>query len=201
MMKIDALKWLLCLFLLESMSLVQAGQISNYLQKQTQEIVNTVIEKKDYFEKNPSKFRHFLLDRSGQLFHFRYMGQFAAGKYWRQMSKQQQQQYIEEFTLFLINSYGRNLLILDSPEITFADETPARKKKRYWVDMMAKVKGEEFNIRYEVADTKQGYKIINIKALGISLLVNFRKSFSDIAKQKGVSGLIERLQQQNEKLS
>ena len=58
--------------------------------------------------------------------------------------------------------------------------------------------GEEVPIDYAMYATDDGWKVYDVAIGGVSLVINYRASFSDQIRAAGIDGLIERLRRHND---
>lgn len=196
--KIFSLYQIKVLLIVSSLLISQAftGEISALIDNRSKQVFKK-LHSDPVYKQNRSRLTAYLSTALNDIFHFTYMGQYAAGKFWRKMTKSQRQEYIKQFKILLLNTYGSIILEYRYKDLKIFPEVPARKKKQFWVKVIAERYGQPFSLNYQVAVTKKGPLIINIKADGISLLINYRKSFAEILSSEGADSLIKILQDKN----
>jgi phospholipid transport system substrate-binding protein len=168
-----------------------AGELRDLIDENSKQLLTQIQENREEYRANPEKLSSFVKESIADYFHFSYMSRFAAGRYWRKMSKEQQKEYNALFIDLLIKTYASAMLDFNYADISFEDEKKGRKKNRFHLIMRAKSKGNKFRVDYEIAKTKKGPKVINVKLEGVSLLINYRKSFGSILSKDGPDALIE----------
>ena len=190
-----ALGAMLWIFLPASVLAVEA---KNFVAEQTNEIVTELKENRERYQQDSEQLKHYLKSKLTEVLHFRYMGQFVAARHWKKMDDDQKARYLAEFEDLFIHSYAQIFFDnIDNTTFNFVDERPGRKKNRFFVTMEAIQDDNETEVEFELAKTSSGYRIINVKAEGINLLINYRKSFGDIINSQGIDHLIKVLAEKN----
>lgn len=132
---------------------------------------------------------------------FTAMSKKVLGKHWRRADADQRQQFIQEFKLLLIRTYQTSLSKYSEEEIKFLPFRPGKKP-----DQLAVVKtevlrssGPKIPINYSLFK-KPGspWKVYDIGIEGISLVTNYRSSFSREIEKSGIEALIKSLAQRNQ---
>jgi phospholipid transport system substrate-binding protein len=137
-------------------------------------------------------------------FDFKRMTQLAMGTSWRQANPAQQQALENSFRTLLVNIYTSALSMSAS-----GNQTVEIKPRQ------AKVDGNEVTIKTVVKDTgKQpvaidyhmeksadGWKVFDVVVEDLSLVTNYRGSFSTEVNRSGIDGLIKVLEEKNRTLA
>ena len=192
-----AANWLLPLLLLLFWSGQTLANDPEQLVRQTSDnVLSKVLANKASLKASPGKL--YGLIRSYILPHldFYSMSQTVLGKHWSKASKGEQQAFVVEFRELLIRTYGTALLNYSGKEIQYS---PAKVSGKYAV-VRTKVPssgGSPVSIDYRLSQRGSGWKVIDIKVGGVSLVSNYRTSFSSKASQIGVGGLVKELKAKN----
>ena len=131
-------------------------------------------------------------------FDFESMSKWALGKYWRKASKQQRKDFIREFKSLLIRTYATSLS-------EYADQTIK------YLPFRGKLSSGDVTVRSEVEQPggfpvpidyklhKKGgeWKVYDVKIDDISLVANYRSSFSKQIRKSGLDALIKKLASKN----
>lgn len=128
------------------------------------------------------------------------MAKLVLGKHWRAATPEQRSQFIEEFKTLLIRTYRTSLAEYSSEKVGFL---PFREGEQ--PEKLATVKSEivrssgpsipiNYSLRYKKDD---GWKVYDIGIEGVSLVTNYRSSFSREISQNGMDHLIKSLRQRN----
>lgn len=130
-------------------------------------------------------------------FDFRTMSRLVLAKNWRRLSKEQQGEFVDEFTLYLANDYGSRIERYEQEQVAITGE---RVEPRGDVTVKTKIVGGANDgavVDYRMRKRDAGWKIIDVVIEGISLVANFRDQFRDVIGRGGPVDLLERLREKN----
>ena len=131
-------------------------------------------------------------------FDFRRMSQRVLGKHWRQASADQQQRFERQFEALLVRTYATAVREYSTLKIDFLPLRVGEGGKRVTVRTQVQtLAGLGVPISYEMYATDDGWKVYDVSIEGISLVINYRSSFSSEIRAGGIDGLIERLSHHN----
>lgn len=123
----------------------------------------------------------------------------AAGRYWRQATKQQQHDLVDAFKGTLVRTYSGAFTRVDQKSAftmqpfrgdANADDVVVR-------STLSQGNGPSVGIDYRLEKTPQGWKIYDLNVEGIWLIQNYRNQFAQQITQNGIDGLIAALNQHN----
>lgn len=131
-------------------------------------------------------------------FDFTRMTRLAVGRYWKQATPEQQQKLVNEFRDLLVRTYA---LSLSSYKNQTIDYKPLRMNPGD-TDVTVKTSvvqpgGQPIPIDYQMIKTPNGWKVYDITVEGVSLVVNYRSSFSREIQEGGMDKLIKTLADKN----
>ncbi|THB73980.1 MAG: ABC transporter substrate-binding protein [Gammaproteobacteria bacterium] len=123
------------------------------------------------------------------------MSRWVVGKYWRKMSKEQKKEFTLLFRDLLIKTYAGSLPEFVDYKVNYFPYKHDAKSKKVSIRMeIERTDGPKVPIAFKLRKNKKSlWKVYDILVDGISLIANYRTTFSSIAKKKGVSGLIDKL--------
>lgn len=130
-------------------------------------------------------------------FDFRTMSKLVLAKNWKRLSKEQQNEFVTEFSDYLANDYGSRIERYEQEQVDIVGERVA---KRGDVTVKTKIAGganDGAEVDYRMRNRDQGWKIIDVVIEGISLVANFRDQFRDVMGKEGPVTLIEKLKEKN----
>ena len=134
-------------------------------------------------------------------FDFRVMSRGALGKHWRKATKQQKETLAHEFQELLVRTYATTLLNYSDQQIEYLPFRGKPGDKR--VTVFTRIHdngGPPIPINYRLYRQSNGaWKIYDVVVDGVSLVSNYRSSFSAEVKKGGIDGLISTLQAHNRK--
>ena len=134
-------------------------------------------------------------------FDFRIMTSLAVGRDWRQASKEQREKLVEEFRTLLVRTYSNALT-------TYRDQTIDYKPLRARdgdtdVTVRTEVRqpgARPVSIDYSLEKQGDEWKVYDVVVAGVSLVTNYRSSFSNEIRSTGIDGLISSLEDKHAQL-
>ena len=127
------------------------------------------------------------------------IGQFVAGRYWRQMTPEQKTTYLALFENAVIENYARQFdsysneqLVIKGAHIT--NDTPPG----VFVKSIIRRPGEDkpLQVVWKVFNTKRGLKVTDVIVDNVSMGISLRNEYaSAIENRGGIEGLFEYLRE------
>lgn len=152
-----------------------------------------MLEKKNYSRaERDREFRHIV--REG--FALDAIGRFAVGRYWRQMSKDQQAEYQELFSSWLLKSYASRLGGYEGQTLEIVDSMELKNKHR---DVVVRTRVIQVDGRppimadWRIRKFSEKPKIIDIMVEGVSMAAAQKSEFEAVIRRSGVEGLLDDL--------
>ncbi len=135
-------------------------------------------------------------------FDFRRMTMLAVGRDWRDASPEQQARLIEGFRTLLVRTYANAFTQYRDERVEFPPSRFAAADTRVQVRTEVVSPGAQpISIDYMLEKGVQGWKVIDVVVAGVSLVTNYRSSFSQAVRNGGVDGLIRALEARNNALA
>lgn len=130
------------------------------------------------------------------------IGRFVLGRYWRKATPEQRAEFLEVFELAAVRTFSPLLsdVPLDNFKITRVEYKDVN--TIFVFSLLEPEKNKIIKIRWRLRleFSDQGYKIIDITAEGVSLIVTMRSEYTTYIKRNGsVADLIAILQEKLEK--
>lgn len=122
----------------------------------------------------------FLTNEITPHFDFQYMSQWVAGRYYQQMSEQQKVEFSKTFTNLFVTTFVEKL----STYRTYPPVVEAFLSKRTGQNealataRVLQENGRVLSVDFRFVRTKNGWKVIDVKANGISALFHYRNYFA-----------------------
>jgi phospholipid transport system substrate-binding protein len=132
-----------------------------------------------------------------QRFDFTTMSKLVLKRDWKRFSREQQSQFVTEFTEYLSASYGTRIARYKNEEVVMLG---ARNEGNGDVTVQTAIKGGQFDgatVDYRMRQLG-GWKVIDVVIEGISLVSNFRQQFADVIARGGPQELLKRLKEKND---
>ncbi|MBW1886610.1 MAG: ABC transporter substrate-binding protein, partial [Deltaproteobacteria bacterium] len=109
-------------------------------------------------------------------FEFETISRLVLARNFKKFSKEQQQEFVDHFKIYLSRSYGTRLLRYADEKVEFRN---ARLEKRGDVTVMTEIvggKADGIEMNYRVRNRTDTWKVIDVVIEGISLISNFLKA-------------------------
>ncbi|WP_217125517.1 MlaC/ttg2D family ABC transporter substrate-binding protein [Hydrogenophilus thiooxidans] len=128
------------------------------------------------------------------------MTALAVGPAWRQATPQQRAQLTDEFKKLLLRTYSNAAKAYKDETLEFvpqrggADDAIVRVAAR-----IVRAGSEPIDVQYVLQNSGNGWRIFDVVIAGVSLVTNYRGSFSAEINRNGIDGLIRLLAEKNAK--
>jgi phospholipid transport system substrate-binding protein len=132
-------------------------------------------------------------------FDFALIARWALGKYWKQADAAQRRRFTEEFRALLVRTYSKVLLEYIDETIYFPPSpAPAAGRDDALVRTEVRPSGQTpIAVNYRVHSKRGDWLVFDVVVDGISLVTNYRKTFADQIRTKGMDGMIDELAKTN----
>lgn len=128
-----------------------------------------------------------------QGFDVAFIGRFVLGKYWRQVSTEQQHDYFELFREFLLKTYSRRLGGYAGETFAVTGARPAGRQDVIVETRIDRPSGGPIKADWRVRVIDRQYKIIDVAVEGVSMAVTQRAEFAAVIQNHGMDGLLQAL--------
>lgn len=192
-------KWLWCLALLLLSGPVLAVQSpQDLVDDTTKKITGALRAEQDKIKANPERLYQIVDEIVLPHFDFERMSSWVLGKYWRKAQNGEKKEFTNEFRTLLVRTYAKalndnydkpiNMLPMRYKE--GADDATVRTE-------VQQDAGFPIPIDYKMYLKGGVWKVYDVSVDGISLVANYRTSFSQEIRKDGLPKLIERLAERN----
>lgn len=131
-------------------------------------------------------------------FDFENMARSVLGKYWNRASPEQQKRFTEEFRNLLVRTYASSLSEYSGQNVTFLPLRPGERDDeitvRTEIDQKA---GFPVPVEYDLKYEQDAWKVVGVTIDGLNLVLNYRTSFGNEIRQKGLDETIKNLAARN----
>jgi len=166
----------------------------------TQEVLSILKADKEIQGGNVQKVYELVEAKILPNFDFNRMTQLAVGKHWPSASAQQKQALVSEFRNLLVRTYASSLTAFSNQTVDFKPINMKPGDEEVVVKSEVKQPGGQvIPIDYSMYQTAFGWKVYDVSIDGVSLVTNYRSSFSTKIRQSGIDGLISQLAMQSQK--
>ena len=131
-------------------------------------------------------------------FDFTKMSQRVLGQHWRQATEEQREKFRDVFRDLLVRTYATALTEYSDQSIVYL---PVRERGPGGeVSVRTQIEspgGAPIPIFYEMYPIEDQWKVYDVSIDGVSLVINYRSSFSNEIRLNGMDSLITRLDEMN----
>lgn len=134
-------------------------------------------------------------------FDFELISRWVLGRYWRDATPEQRNQFTAEFRTLLVRSYAGTLLEYADDPLTFppSPKPAADAKEATVLSELQPKTGSPIRITYSLRLGSDGWKIYDVAVDGVSLVINYRSTFANQIRDSGMEGVIRDLRDRNAK--
>lgn len=168
----------------------------------TNEVLTILKQDKELQNGNLSKVYQLVEAKILPNFDFNRMTQLVIGKHWPRATAQQKQSLVTEFRNLLVRTYASSLTAFTNQTVDFKPFT--MRPDDTDVTVRSEIRqpgGQPIPIDYNMYKTAFGWKIYDVTIDSVSLVTNYRSSFSSAIRQNGIDGLIKTLADQSNRNS
>ncbi len=153
------------------------------------------------YQQDPAKLYALVAEIVLPHFDFGTMTDMALGRYKTKISAEQRRLITNEFRILLVRTYGQALLEYNDQKIIYLPIEGSLESGDVTVRTEIEQKGGfPIPLNYSLKQTGQGWKVYDISVDDISLVTNYRSSFSRQIRKNGIDGLIKTLRERNQDL-
>jgi phospholipid transport system substrate-binding protein len=164
----------------------------------TQEVLAILKQDKEIRSGNQTKVYQLVEAKVLPNFDFNRMTQLAVGKHWPRATAKQKQALVTEFRNLLVRTYSTSLTEFSNQTVEFKPMTIKPEDSDVTVHSEIRQPGSQpIPIDYSMYKTAFGWKVYDVAIDGVSLVTNYRASFSATIRQSGIDGLIATLATQS----
>lgn len=129
-----------------------------------------------------------------------FISRFVLGKYWRQITPEQQEEYRELFGQFVLKTYSARLGGYAGQQFHVANVYSGGKQDMIVRSVISGGSGQPLTADWRVRHIDGTLKIIDISVEGISMSITQRQEFAAIIARLGMPGLLRQLRAKVERL-
>ena len=132
-------------------------------------------------------------------FNFERMTRLAVGKHWRAATPEQKQTLTTEFRNLLVRTYTKAFTVYRDQKVEVKPfKMPPGATEVTIKTVIIKPGEASVPVDYDMEKTAAGWKAYDLAVEGVSLVTNYRSTFSDQVQQNGIDGLIKTLVEKNQ---
>jgi len=164
-----------------------------------QEVLAIIKQDKELQSGNQKKILELVDAKVLPHFNFTRMTQLAVGKNWRTATPEQKQALTTEFRNLLVRTYTKAFTVYRDQTVEVKPFKMPPGATEVTVKTVIIKPGEpNVPVDYDMEKTATGWKAYDLAVEGVSLVTNYRSTFSDQIQQSGIDGLIKTLVEKNQ---
>ena len=125
-------------------------------------------------------------------FDFRSMSQSVLSTHWRRATLEERERFVEFFSQYIEETYRDKIQAYTDQKIVYENETV--NGDRAVVDMSIATGTSKIPVSFKLKDNGGDWYAYDVVIEGVSLVNNYRNTFSAIAKNEGMDGLLSDIQ-------
>ena len=174
---------------------LEAKSAHEYVETVHENIIQVIKTEQENFSNKPEKFVDSISDALAPIVDFKMISRSVMGKYYKNTTTEQRQNFAKVFETTLLNSYSKTLAEFRDEEIVVLPETKkSMKKGRARVNLQIITNTKIYEGSYSMyLDANMEWKIINIIINGVNLGRTLRNQFDSlmIANSNNIDKVIE----------
>jgi phospholipid transport system substrate-binding protein len=192
--------FLLCVFFQQT-AIATESLPEELIRTASNQVLSRIQSDPEQYQQDPAKLYALVDEIVLPHFDFGTMTDLALGRYKTKISTEQRRLITNEFRIILVRTYGKALLDYNDQEIIYLPTEGSLESGDVIVRTEIEQKGGfPIPLNYSLKLTGQGWKVYDISVDDISLVTNYRSSFSRQIRKNGVDGLIKTLRESNQDL-
>jgi phospholipid transport system substrate-binding protein len=164
-------------------------------------MLNALRDQRDEIKKTPGRLYELVAEIVLPYFDFERMSQWVLGLNWRTATPEQRAHFVEQFRQLLVRTYGNALSGYADEKIIYLPVADKTDSSKVTVRTEIEQGGSTIPINYSMYNSKDGWKVYDVAINGVSLVTNYRATFSSIIRGEGIDNLIKQLVERNKSMS
>ncbi len=170
------------------------------LKQTSDEVIAVIREKREQLKEDPTLVydlvHEYILPHLDEVT----IAKLALGKNWRDASREQKVEFINEFRNLLIRTYGKSLSEFSDQEITYFPVNIKEGEQKVVVKSeVLQPGGPSIPVSYRMRIKDDQWKVYDLSIDGVSLVTSYRGTFDQEVRKGGIDGLLKYLKDKNDK--
>ena len=126
------------------------------------------------------------------------IAKLALGKNWRDATREQKLEFIDEFRNLLIRTYGKSLSEFSDQQINYFPVKLKQGEEKVVVKSeVLQPGGPSIPVAYRMRIKDDAWKVYDLSIDGVSLVTSYRGTFDQEVRKGGIDGLLKYLKSRN----
>ncbi|GIX17581.1 MAG: toluene tolerance protein [Rhodothalassiaceae bacterium] len=122
-----------------------------------------------------------------------FLAKISLGRFARQMTREQYDEYMRLFPDYVVNKFANRIGEYSNQTIEIGEAVPAGTRDVFVRTTLVRPGAEPLAADWRVRKTKDGFRIVDVKVEGISMVISQRDEFAALIEKSGIEGLLEEL--------
>lgn len=167
----------------------------------TEDVLTVVRQDKDIQNGNTRKAMDLVETKVMPYFNFQHMTALAVGRDWNRATAEQKKRLTEEFKTLLVRTYSNALTSYKNQKVVYKPSKIQPEDSNVLVRTEVVQPGNKaVQLDYALEKLGDGWKVYDVIVAGVSLVTNYRDTFSQEVRNNGIDGLISMLANRNKQL-
>lgn len=191
---------LFAFFVMSGSAVAQDAGPDALVKKVTDDVLTVVRQDKDIQNGNTKKAIELVEAKVSPHFNFQHMTALAMGRDWSKptTTPEQKKRLTEEFKTLLVRTYSNSLTSYKNQTVVYKPT----KLQGAETDVVVKTEilqpgNKPVQLDYALEKTADGWKVYDVMVAGISLVTNYRDTFTQEVRANNIDGLITMLANKN----
>ncbi len=128
-----------------------------------------------------------------RLFDFEEMAKRSLGAHWKEISTEEQNEFVHVFSDLLARTYLTKIETLKRGMVRFDSERV--ESPRALVKTFIENNGDKFPLDYKLLDRSGSWKVYDVVIENIGLVANYRNEFAGVIRKETFAGLLKKLKE------
>lgn len=169
------------------------------IEEATQRMIVAMNDEQSVIDEQPQRVEELATEILAPHFDFQRISARVLGKNWHKADEAQRQRFLEEFRSLLVRTYSAALWGYYDREINYLPVREGAQGKTVIVRTeILRASGQPIPINYAMYTDGTDWKIYDVSVEGVSLVINYRSSFTAMVRKIGLDGLIDKLALRNQ---
>ena len=126
-----------------------------------------------------------------------YIAKVVLGRYWRKLESDQRPEYMRLFRSFMLETLMSRLSLFNDEYLEILGHEFTKKGDIFVLSQIVMV-NDAFDVDWRVRRFEGGYKIIDVRLEGISMVITNHEEFTSTAFTEGMDGLMDSLRERSQ---
>lgn len=172
---------------------------SELVEQTTREVLTTLQAHHDEYEKDSVRLRELISKIATPHMDLDFIGRYVLGTHWRQATREQKDHFTKAFSTYVINTYISAMIRYSnaSVEVLPVHRQDLRGRSVRVRTIVRRGNAQPISIGYRLHRKDGRWMVVDVTVEGVSLVINYRRTFSSTIARDGIARLIEQLEKKN----